>query len=190
MNKVKQKYSVKKDVSSYRFTDLLKEIEEDRDILQSLGCDMEKKTYTPSLSIDSRSTMGRCSWTSVCPNNYLIQVNPEYVKKCKAEEIHTTIMHEVIHSVDGCGNHGPEWKRIAALVNANYQFLPITRTSGYEDWVKILRDSSKYFATCKKCGYTYTWVRRGRAYDLCVRNRAKCSLCGGDRFICKENKTT
>ena len=33
-----------------------------------------------------------------------------------------TIIHELLHSVDGCMNHGPNWKRVADKVNRAYHY--------------------------------------------------------------------
>lgn len=189
MNKAIQHYSIRKDTSTYTAKDLKEEIQEDIKILKSLGYDCTKNTYAADFIKNSYKTYGLC-FKPHGTTNYTIKINSKFLRTCKPEEIHCTIMHEVIHSVPGCMNHGPKWKEIANKVNQHYSFLPISRTNLYEDWAGIIENEYCYFAKCNNCGNTYKWIRASKYYYACKNGNARCK-CGGDKFVCSSrvNKT-
>ena len=189
MNKVIQQHSIRKDTSTYTWKDLMDEIKEDVAILKSLGYDCSRNTYNVGFINNSYKMYGFCSKVHGTPD-YNIKINYKYLRKCKPEEIHCTIMHEVIHSVPECMDHGSKWKKIASEVNANYNFLPIKTTNSYDDWAEITQGSYRYFAKCDNCGYTYKWIRASKYYYACKSGNARCK-CGSDKFVCSDylNKT-
>ncbi len=67
-----------------------------------------------------------------------------------------TVMHEILHTVDGCLNHGAKWKAVADKVNKAYGYNIKRCTSSSEkglEPIKIKRNYSKnYVMVCKRCG--------------------------------------
>lgn len=90
-----------------------------------------------------------------------------------------TIIHEILHTCDGCFNHGSLWKSYADRIKRMTGYT-ITRTSarekyGLEPYEKQGKDN--YVFVCKDCGQV---IRRSRMskfvknYDL-----YRCGKCGG-----------
>lgn len=96
-----------------------------------------------------------------------------------------TVMHEIIHCVDGCFNHGENWKRVVAMVNKEYGYH-IGRTDTYKDMGfetnPLKREhKAKYRVICNKCNHKWDYERASKTVQICRENRAKCS-CGGKSF--------
>lgn len=111
--------------------------------------------------------------------------------------IKNTIIHEIIHCLPYCNNHGKEFKKYANYINENLQYN-ITRVGNkkedYEKSNKEFNEESKYKykIRCKKCGYIY--LRKRLKKDFTKKYR--CGKCQGKLELVeiltedKENKTT
>lgn len=93
------------------------------------------------------------------------------------QEIMQTLIHEVLHTVKDCMNHGPNWKAKAALINykTNYK---IARCSSYTmNNAKAKEVREKYVIKCKNCNKIFY----RQALSNVVKNpeRYKCGTCGG-----------
>lgn len=184
MKITKQMHSLRLDTKNYTLDDILKEVKEDFEILESLGYS-EMKDRKVSVKFGKQAkALGYCKKTTrnKIPY-YTIEINKEYLSVAPAADVHNTIMHECIHCVDGCMNHGDKWKAVANKVNVKFEFTPITRTTNCPEYREVLNKKYKYFATCNTCNYTYKWMRRGRLFDSCKTGKARCN-CGGRSFTC------
>lgn len=89
-----------------------------------------------------------------------------------------TIIHELLHTCPGCGDHGPEWKALAGRVNRAYGY-GIRRLATPEEKGVVSADDerAKYQFVCKDCGQV---IRRMRSSKF-TRNytRYRCAKCGG-----------
>lgn len=79
----------------------------------------------------------------------------------KDEACLDTIIHEILHTCDGCMNHGCKWKELAELVNECYACYNIQRCSSSEEKGIECKTEYKphyrvhnYAVRCSKCGYT------------------------------------
>ena len=184
---MKQKYSIRKDTKNYTLVDIQAEINEDVLLLSQIGyTDVTHNTYDCEINSRAVRRLGRC--TRLAPNWYSISINSEYLKRAEPESIHNTIMHEVIHSVSGCMNHGAKWKKVADEVNANYQFTPISRTHNLKedkDYDNYIKGRYKYAIECTQCHSKWNFFRKTKTYNACKSGRAHCS-CGSRSFICTE----
>ena len=89
--------------------------------------------------------------------------------------VKNTIIHELLHTVDGCMNHGVKWHRLAARVNKQYPRYNIqSHTPANEKGVQI---AYRYLFRCTGCGATAGRHRKSRF----VENYSKyyCRRCGG-----------
>ena len=122
---------------------------------------------------------------------FIIEIS-EFILKCDDEKIRGVIAHEVLHTCEGCYEHGMQWKEYASQMNAAYGYN-IKRTSSFEEMgveSEILDGSNKikYIIKCEKCGREYP-----RQRYTCVMQKIKayrCS-CGGRLYVIKihnENK--
>lgn len=90
----------------------------------------------------------------------------------------TVIIHELLHTIRGCMNHGREWKRWAAKVNYEYGYQVERTAKGYYDKYNVEKPEYKYAVRCEKCGVI---IGRMRMSDL-IANTSKYhhgNGCGG-----------
>lgn len=71
-----------------------------------------------------------------------------------------TILHELLHSCDGCMNHGEKWKAMARKVNDAYGYnIKRTSSSSEKGVDKELNKHTeivyRYAVQCKECGHIY-----------------------------------
>ena len=94
-------------------------------------------------------------------------------------DVKTTIVHELIHTVEGCFNHGPKFQEIARLLSSAYNIELGTKASKNEmELSKEYRIAkAKYVIRCKKCGQIITRQRATRLVKLPMTYRCGC---GGD----------
>ena len=62
---------------------------------------------------------------------FIIEIS-EFILKCDDEKIRGVIAHEVLHTCEGCYEHGMKWKEYASQMNAAYGYN-IKRTSSNEE---------------------------------------------------------
>ena len=74
-----------------------------------------------------RSTWGICRKKVINGKEiFLIEINPRLLKEeSSLSSIKDTVMHEVLHTVNGCHNHSKNWKNYACLINMKYLMLLI-----------------------------------------------------------------
>ena len=153
-----QQMTISDCVHKYTKIDIWNEVMECVKLLERLGINMKGKVYTIDYS-HAIKTYGTCR--KLGNNHYRICINEEYLRSGTIEKIHNTIMHEVIHSCDGCMNHGRTWKAIAAQVNNHYAYTPIARTDRDEEYLtNIVQDKYKYQLVCQGCGATWNYIRK------------------------------
>ena len=94
-------------------------------------------------------------------------------------DVKCTIVHELIHTVEGCFNHGPKFQEIARLLSSAYNIELGTRASKHEmELSKEYRIAkAKYVIRCKKCGQVVTRQHATRLVKLPMTYRCGC---GGD----------
>jgi len=94
-----------------------------------------------------------------------------------------TLIHELLHAVDGCMNHGDKWQRLADKVNKAYGYDIKRCTSQEEKGVELCNDKDyHYIITCQGCNTTWKYMRHSKIVKCCQNNTAKCS-CGSKKFI-------
>lgn len=190
MNITVQKHSLRLDTKNYTLEDILAEVKEDFTVLVSLGyTDLLDKDVIVNYGKRIRA-YGTCQRVGRVNNKmrYEIKINKDYLKVGNPKDVHNTIMHECIHCIEGCMNHGEKWKTAAAKVNARFDFSPIQRTGYDEAYHQVLETKYKYFAVCEGCKSVYKWMRKSKTYTACCNNRARCS-CGSKKFTCTESLT-
>lgn len=91
-----------------------------------------------------------------------------------------TIMHELIHTVNGCHGHTGLWAEIAAKVNRRLPQYTIKRTTssaekGIEEAAR--ERTNRYAIQCICCGHEYTREKMTKVIQHPENYR--CSHCGG-----------
>jgi hypothetical protein len=108
---------------------------------------------------------------------YSININSRLLEDdIKDEKVISVIIHEILHTCEGCFNHGNLWKKYADLVNDCYSCYSIERTqcSNYFGIsVQERIESKKYKVVCGECGHIHY---RNRMFDT---SRCTCGHCKG-----------
>ena len=173
------------DTKKYTIKDIKDEIKEDLNILASLGVE-SLATKEIEVCINSRftRTLGLCKDKG---NNYFaIKINESFLRNADPKSVHDTIMHEVIHTCEGCFNHGPEWHRVGKLVSDKFGFT-ITRTYtdlAYRQFMRNKKSTKiRYQIGCPNCGiigeyYSPTKVFLGvKQQEKTCLPRYRCNRC-------------
>lgn len=88
-----------------------------------------------------------------------------------------TMIHEILHTADGCKGHNNVWKHYANIIKNQYDIEIKTRSSAEEKGV-TRQVKAKYIIKCEKCGQK---IYRERQSKLIKHIDAyKCGICGGD----------
>ena len=91
-----------------------------------------------------------------------------------------TVVHELLHTCDGCLNHGELWKKYAGMVNAEFN-LGVKRCNSAEekglsnDDYEYHPESVKYQLRCPNCGHIYK--RKRMCYPVQHPEKCGCSKC-------------
>ena len=91
-----------------------------------------------------------------------------------------TVMHELLHTCQGCMNHGAVWKGLAAKVNQTYGYNVKRASSAEERGIAdVVKENNqpKYVFVCENCGME---IHRYRKSNF-TRNytRYRCGKCKG-----------
>ena len=119
----------------------------------------------------AKKRWGLCSYTS---NGFIIEISSTLLQdNVNREALMDTLMHEVLHTVDGCMNHGKKWKYYAGIINLKYGLHIKATTSAAEKKIED-NDSYNYIIACPKCGHQWKYIRMSR----CVKHPERFSHTG------------
>lgn len=121
-----------------------------------------------------RSTLGYCK----CYDKPVeIDVSEITFELSPMSAIEDTIMHEVIHAVPDCDNHGEKWKTVADKINKKYGYN-IKRTANLAD-MGISKDVFyKYLIICKNCGEIHYRQKKINPKSIQIYGCTKCGKYG------------
>lgn len=112
-----------------------------------------------------------------------------WVMKLSDEIIKNTIIHEIIHCIPFCNDHGKEFKKYANYINKKLGYDIKRLGNPEEDYEKSKIPYTKenieykYKIICKKCGQK---IYRKRLNKKLI-SRYRCGQCGGELEICSKN---
>lgn len=103
-----------------------------------------------------------------------------WVMELNKDIIKSTIMHELIHCIPFCNNHGKEFKRYASYINQKLGYHITTKGNKQEDYQASNIDykeenNYKYKIRCEKCGQI---IYRKR-FNTNLIKRYRCGKCKG-----------
>ena len=185
---------LERDTRDYTVDDISDEIKQCKVFLKSEGFRNfhgDKGMEVVKFNLISPKVLGQCGYKSY---GVEFDFNPTYFQIADKISAHSTIMHEVIHSVVGCENHLSKFQMLAKLVNYKLGLKVQTHTTdtAYAQYIqKIKAQKSKYQITCKGCGHVYYKQRMSKSIDLMIRLEGKpspyftCPYCGGNAFDVK-----
>lgn len=132
-----------------------------------------------SIVINSRAQRrwGRCH--KLGDSTYEIEISSKLLNdEVDYYATKNTVVHEVLHTCDGCMNHGPLWKSYAERMNKAYGYN-IKRTTSSEE--KGIKRTYKHTVICDNCGQVYHANRMTQAFKA-IKNypytsQCKCGRC-------------
>lgn len=113
--------------------------------------------------------------------NYHIEIS-KWVMLLDEKIIKNTIMHEIIHCLPSCNNHGKQFKDYANYINKNLGYNISRVGNKMEDYKtsniqpEKLITQYNYRIICKKCGITSYRQRISKGFTL----KYRCAKCGGN----------
>ena len=112
-------------------------------------------------------------------NKHHIEISP-WVMELENNIIKNTIMHELIHCIPYCNNHGSEFKKYANIINTNYGYEISRVGNKKKDFEKSNvefneKDNYKYKIICKGCKQKFFRKRLDRNFT----RKYRCAKCGG-----------
>ena len=139
-------------------------------------------SYNRNIQVYIKDTSNN-SW-GVChrnkDNTFTITINSKVLHSSNAEEVVIrVVLHEFLHTVRGCFNHGKAWKHYAQLIKERFGF-DITRTASY-DMYDVAEEyiDYKYKVVCNTCGATSYYKR---ACTIVNEQQCICRKCHGESF--------
>ena len=112
-------------------------------------------------------------------NKHNIEIS-KWVLELEENIIKNTIMHELIHCMPYCNNHGTEFKKYAKLINTNYEY-DISRVGNKKkDFQRSNieyneKENYKYKIICNGCNQEFYRKRLAKNFT----RKYRCAKCGG-----------
>lgn len=137
-------------------------------------CKQENPDKTSAYKIKRRVYFKKFNTHHIEISKWLMDLNDEIIKN--------TIIHELIHCLPECNNHGKYFKKYAKLINDKLGYN-ITRVGNKkEDFIKSGfqekfddEPKSKYKIVCEKCNQTYYRQRLAKNFT----RKYLCGICKG-----------
>lgn len=110
---------------------------------------------------------------------HYIEISP-WVMELEDTIIKNTIIHELIHCIPYCNNHGKEFKQYAKYINSKLGYNISRAGNKKEDYeksnIKYLEDENyKYKVICTKCGQEFYRKRVNKN----LTRKYRCGKCKG-----------
>ena len=121
-------------------------------------------------------------------NNHHIEIS-KWVMELNDEIIKNTIIHELIHCIPFCNNHGSEFKKYATYINEKLGYNVKRVGNPKEDYQNSNKEYKeqiikyKYKIICNQCGQE---IYRQR-FNKKLITRYKCGKCGGSLRLFSES---
>ena len=112
-------------------------------------------------------------------NKHHIEISP-WVMELDEEIIKNTIIHEIIHCIPYCNNHGQEFKKYANYINKKLGYNISRLGNKKEDYLKSNaeydeKEEYKYHIKCINCGQEFFRKRLNKYFKL----KYRCAKCRG-----------
>jgi len=185
---MQQILTIRTDTSTYTIQDVKREIEECVSLLAEIGyLDVTKNHYEVDFSTRRVKNFGTCQKIGI--EQFKIILNKHYVELASPENVHNTIMHEVIHSVPGCMNHKAPWQAVASKVNRNYNFTKLERLGHDDNYYKTYITNHrrgcldyKYEVVCDYCEASWKYKKMSKVVQYAPEGKCTCPHCRRKSF--------
>lgn len=147
--------------------------------LKFINIDVQKNKII-EIKINNRSKKRYGCCKQIAKQKYIIEIS-EWVMDLNEDTIKNTIMHELIHCMPKCNNHGEYFKNYASGINEKLGYN-ISRTGNKE---RDFKDSNlkytekpinfNYKIVCENCNYSFSRQRVRKNFT----RKYRCGKCGG-----------
>lgn len=99
-----------------------------------------------------------------------------------------TIAHELLHTIEGCMNHGPKWNSWASLLKEFGYTIKRTTSCAEKGIDADQHFNYKYAITCKSCGHTCKYLKKTKIVSKVLAGDTKnimCGKCRSNRLVAK-----
>lgn len=99
------------------------------------------------------------------PDSFAIHISKTFEKipdisKAKIR-FQSCMIHEIIHTIPGCNNHGKKFKKVCHLINSKYPEYQLQRTTSFEDFgIPKQTKIPKYICHCSNCNKEYIYFKK------------------------------
>lgn len=112
-------------------------------------------------------------------NNHNIEISP-WVLELDENIIKNTIIHEIIHCLPDCNNHGEEFKKYAKYINNKLGYNISRVGNKKEDYLRSNieyqeKEQYNYHIKCTNCGQSFYRKRLNKNFA----RKFRCGKCGG-----------
>ena len=160
--------------------------------MRRIGIPISDCIRVTKLNTRLRSVWGRCIRRG---GIHYIEVS-KMLLECEDIHVKSTICHELIHTVEGCMNHGENFKKYANIANRelglNIRRCVSSEEKGYSpkevaEGVKQSNIEYKYSATCSICGRQHKYKKMGKVLKeirdgVAGYNIYSCSNCKSEQL--------
>lgn len=129
----------------------------------------------------AKGRWGQCVST---PKGFSIEINARLLdERNDAKGLKETILHEILHTCEGCMAHNAKWKALASKVNRVYGYNIKTKSSAES---KGVPDLSRYMLKCTSCGkIVATRMRKCKIIEH--PEQFRCKFCNGKLVVLVNN---
>ena len=123
------------------------------------------------LSINSRakSRFGQCR-----KRNGLYEIEVSNFALVDRVKTFNTLVHELLHTVNGCMNHGSGWQNLASRVNREHGLNITTRSTASEEQKAEKKKMAKYVIHCTACDMDGYAFRKSKVVTHTESFKCKC----------------
>ena len=165
------------DTKNYTLKDIYDEVTECQEILKYFG-------YNPGEVVDIKWNTRAKKRLGNCHREYgvfSLNFNKLYFEIGEPINIHSTIMHEIIHTIPNCFNHGPNFQKVANVLNGHFNYK-IARTSSDINYSSFLQNEREkrgiaYLIHCNTCGKDLKHYYRTTKIIKSIKNNEKRYMC-------------
>lgn len=129
-----------------------------------------------TINTRAKKRWGRCTFVN---GYYKIEISDRLLQdEVDIKAVKNTMTHEILHTVNGCMNHGANWQAVADRMNRKYpDIYNIKRTTSCEEKgiEAVPPRADRWELTCQSCGKTWRY-KRAPKYNI---NSYHCP-CGGN----------
>lgn len=122
-------------------------------------CDAVGIPYGKITSIGINNRLSRCWGRCLTKDykHYWIEIQGKFAKDefSTDDAVIAVIIHEIIHTCDGCWNHGEKFLSYGRRITEKYGIKVSATDSAENLTINVIewKNSKRYAATCAKCGY-------------------------------------